>query len=1565
MKQITIFIAALLLALVPAIPSAEAQQANAVHQKARFIVEPEVFMRHTAERSFIGPGMVVLENGEVLMAAPWGRPPTNFEQLAAKFPVPMLYRSADGGRTWKESGRMRMEWSLPGMVSDGGVSFLRLKDGRLAALLHRHVKDQHGGGLPAISFSKDDGATWAPARLVGEPEGVWYVMNERLIQLRSGRLLVPVAHMPKGSGLFEGDKNVGLCFFSDDGGETWQRSRTPARLDDVRGMAEPCVAEVGSRVLMLARTGSGFLFTAWSDDGGETWSQPAATTLESACSSLTLKTLPDGRLIVFYNHATPLKPGAFFPRTPLCYAVSDDGGKTWGSPVVVDDEGATNKDRQNIYPAACFTKEGMLVMWSTHQADPKGSFAGQYDAKIGGGKRAILALPTKAVTKTPQKASTIESDLCVYGGSSGGVVAAVQAARMGKRAVIVEPGKHLGGMTSGGLSAVDIGDPRTVGGIAREYFSRLVGRYGKKLEWDKPFVGNGGPATGGAYSIEPHVAEQVFNEMTREARVEVFCHAQLASVKKDGTRITELATADGTIFRAKMFVDATYEGDLMAKAGVSYTLLREGNAKYGEQYNGIHYTDKYKPRTGHQMPGASGRVKDGQGAWDRDFPLDPYVVKGDPTSGLLPLISDGDAGRQGDPAPGVQAYCFRLCLSTAADRLPIAPPPDYDAKRYEIVARFIEACRANGDDMDLRWFSKHDPLPNQKWDFNTATFGGNLPGASHEWPEATYARRVEIAKAHENYHRGLLHFLAADPRVPQKVRDDMKRFGLPKDEFTDNGGWPHQLYIREARRMVSDLVLTEHHTHGKQIAPHSIGLGSYGTDTHEVRRIVKDGVVTREGKTGGGRGGFGPYQIGYGAIVPKASECENLFVTFALSASHTAFSSIRMEPVFMVTSQSAATAACLAIDDAVPVQQVDQSKLRARLIADGQVLEATKPAPAKPQKTSATSPTKPLRIMPLGDSITRGSYLAQQDGKAIGLPHPMSGGWCKTLQDKLRAAGIAFDFVGELNYAAFGRDGVIDPQFDPDHHGLAGFSNAGIIKGGTVPTPVDVLAKLGVKEVKVPGIVDVLKKHQPDVILLMSGANGFDAPARDRLIRTIGETSDAHLFVATILPQKAPRAGWDKVAPYNASLSATVAAQQAADKRITLVDMHAAITTDDLLPDGVHPNQAGMEKMAATWFSAVQSASQSAVQSKVQSAASSPQQGIGHVIVPHSPEAARNGEASLIELRDGSLLLMYGAHQKTGDWDRGEIRQTRSRDGGKTWSEPTTVFRDEKRSLFQVAFARLAKGDIGLTHTSLANGRDAFKVFRRSTDDGQTWSEPLKISDASHDYTTGPWDKLYSLTSGRVIVLLHCNMQPNAKKQGGPLGVYTVYSDDNGKTWTRSPNDNVLHVADNPTGKHEWGFWEPSLVEHAPGKLLMMARTAIGWLWESRSDDNGSTWTPPTKTSIPNPLAPPVLTRIPNTETLVLIHNPDVNLPESWHGGARRVLAFRTSTDAGRTWSKATDIYRATEPKLWIDYPAARWIKHDLHLVWRHIENPSTAAARISLYHKVLSRDEVERSSKP
>jgi 2-polyprenyl-6-methoxyphenol hydroxylase-like FAD-dependent oxidoreductase len=574
----------------------------------------------------------------------------------------------------------------------------------------------------------------------------------------------------------------------------------------------------------------------------------------------------------------------------------------------------------------------------------------------------ILSICLLLCCPSPARAEVVEADVCVYGGTSGGVAAAVQVARMGKRAVIAEPGRHLGGMTAGGLSAVDIGDPRSVGGIAREYFTKLAGSYGKKLAWHEEFKSQaGGPATGGAFAIEPHTAEALFNQMVEQAKVPIYLNARLAIATKVGPRLVELTMEDGRVFRAKIFLDATYEGDLMAKAGVSYTLEREGNAKYGEHYNGICFAEKFQPRTNHLKPGSTGRVPGGQGVWDRDLPLDPYVVPGDPKSGLLPLVQAGDPGQPGEPAPGVQAYCYRLCLTTAANRVPIAPPKNYDPRRYELVARFIAGCLAMGDDMDLRWFSKHDPLPNDKWDFNTATFGGNMPGASWEWPEASYARRDQIGQEHQDYHRGLLHFLATDPRVPVKVRDQMQRFGLPRDEFVDNGGWPHQLYIREARRMVSDLVMTEHHTFGRQVAPCSMGLGSYGTDTHEIRRIVKDGVVTREGKTAMGRDNAPPYPIGYGTLVPKADQCDNLFVTFAVSASHTAFSSIRMEPVFMVISQSAATAACMAIEGGVPVQKVDYDRLRARLEKDGQILQwqEKKADVAAPAKALADRKSKP------------------------------------------------------------------------------------------------------------------------------------------------------------------------------------------------------------------------------------------------------------------------------------------------------------------------------------------------------------------------------------------------------------------------------------------------------------------------------------------------------------------------------------------------------------------------------------------------------------------------------
>lgn len=513
-------------------------------------------------------------------------------------------------------------------------------------------------------------------------------------------------------------------------------------------------------------------------------------------------------------------------------------------------------------------------------------------------------------------------DICVYGGTSGGVVAAVKAARLGKQAILIEPGQHLGGMSSGGLSYSDMGKAATVAGMSREFYERIGRKYNKPLETQ----------------LEPHIAEQVFDEMIKEAGVTVLKGEHIKKVIKQGPRIVELITQKGTRIGASMFIDATYEGDLLAAAGVSYSLTREANSQYNETLNGIQLYEIPQVKFG--KVNAIGRRKDRRGLWDRSIPLDPYRISGKPESGLLPLIEEGTLGTIGEAAPGVQAYCFRLCVTDQPEnRIPIEAPENYDPARYEIVARYIQACEKAGDQMDLRWFTKHDALPNGKFDFNTAYFGLNYVGGNRNYSEASHSQRRFIIKAHENYARGLFHFLATDKRVPVKVREQVSRYGLCKDEFTDNGGWPHQLYIRESRRMISDLVMTEHHCRHNMIASKSVGLASYGIDIHEIRRIAHKGVMVREGKLLGHSGTRGPYPIGYDAIVPKAEECNNLLVTFAISASHVAFGSTRMEPVLIILSQSAATAASQAIDAGCHIQQVDYKKLRKQLLADGQLLD--------------------------------------------------------------------------------------------------------------------------------------------------------------------------------------------------------------------------------------------------------------------------------------------------------------------------------------------------------------------------------------------------------------------------------------------------------------------------------------------------------------------------------------------------------------------------------------------------------------------------------------------------
>jgi len=480
-------------------------------------------------------------------------------------------------------------------------------------------------------------------------------------------------------------------------------------------------------------------------------------------------------------------------------------------------------------------------------------------------------------------------------------MAAVEAAQEGRTVVLAEFGRHVGGMTAGGLGQTDIGNKAAIGGMAREFYQRIGRIYGTNEAW----------------KFEPHVTETVFQDMLREVRVTVYFQQRLASVKKNHGRIDSLTMEDGTVFRADIFIDASYEGDLMAKAGVSYFVGRESNATYHETLNGIRAVT---PK--HQFTVA----------------VDPYLHPGDSASGLLPFIQDQSLGESGEGDHSVQAYNFRLCLTQdPTNKSPITAPAHYDPSRYELLARYVEALVAAGESPTLRQFMDIAAMPNGKTDVNNnGGFSTDFIGGNAGYADGTYAERARIWQAHEDYTRGFLHFLATDARVPAALRAETQSWGLCKDEFADTGGWPHQLYIREARRMVSDYVMTENNCRYSMVVPDPIGLAAYTVDSHNCRRIVRNGRVENEGDVQ--VGGFPPYQISYRSIVPRESECENLLVPVCLSASHIAYGSIRMEPVFMVLGQSAAIAANLALQEKVPVQRISYDKLRPRLIAARQVL---------------------------------------------------------------------------------------------------------------------------------------------------------------------------------------------------------------------------------------------------------------------------------------------------------------------------------------------------------------------------------------------------------------------------------------------------------------------------------------------------------------------------------------------------------------------------------------------------------------------------------------------------
>ncbi len=519
-----------------------------------------------------------------------------------------------------------------------------------------------------------------------------------------------------------------------------------------------------------------------------------------------------------------------------------------------------------------------------------------------------------------------QADLVIYGGTSAAITAAVQAIKSGKSVIVVSPDKHLGGLSSGGLGFTDTGDKSVIGGLARDFYHRVYQHYQDSAAWrwqqhsEYGNKGQGTPAMDGnertMWIFEPHVAEQVFEDYVKEYEIDVRRDEWLdrsGGVKKRAGRIVSITTLSGGTYKGKVFIDATYEGDLMAAAGVSYHVGREANHVYGEKWNGV--------QTGVLH----------HGHWFKSD-LSPYKVPGDTTSGLLYGVSAENPGEYGAGDHRLQAYCFRMCLSNHPDNKVAFPKPDnYNPEHYELLARvFASGWRET--------FHKFDPIPNRKTDTNNhGPFSTDFIGMNYDYPEATYERRQEIIKEHEDYQKGLMYFLANDPKVPADVREAMAQWGLAKDEFVDNGNWPHQLYIREARRMVGQYVMTEHDTFSDREVVDPVGMGSYTLDSHNVQRYMKpDGHVQNEGDIGVHP--KHPYQISYGSLVPKKEECSNLLVPVCVSSSHIAFGSIRMEPVFMILGQSAALAASLAIDSGTDVQAVAYATLERELLAEKQVL---------------------------------------------------------------------------------------------------------------------------------------------------------------------------------------------------------------------------------------------------------------------------------------------------------------------------------------------------------------------------------------------------------------------------------------------------------------------------------------------------------------------------------------------------------------------------------------------------------------------------------------------------
>ncbi len=558
--------------------------------------------------------------------------------------------------------------------------------------------------------------------------------------------------------------------------------------------------------------------------------------------------------------------------------------------------------------------------------------------KAKGAVHVAVLLATACVAGGAEAASRavlVDSDIVIYGSTPAALSAAVQAKRMGRSAVIVCPETRIGGLTTGGLGATDIGNKAAFGGIALDFYKDVAKYYGNPdhlvvqfpNEKMRKATSAGILKSESKWTFEPSVALSILEGWEKRDGLDIRRNEWLdrknGVEKKDG-RIVSIKTLSGSVYSGKVFIDATYEGDLMAAAGVSYHVGREANSVYGETLNG-------------NEPGQAKFHQLHKG-------IDPYVKPGDPTSGLLPCVEPYDPNfKPGDGDARVQAYCFRMCLTdNPANRIPFKKPEGYDEKDYELMFRHLALGPLDRNGMP--WINSK--MPNCKTDTNNRTgFSTDFIGQNWNWPEASYAEREKILAAHLKYQRGLMWTLANHPRVPEKIRKEVSRWGTCKDEFKDGlgDGWQKQLYVREARRMVGEYVMTEANCRGKVTAPRPVAMGAYTMDSHHVRRYVTaDGYVLNEGDVEVGSDGkgrrFPPYPIDYGAIVPKRSECLNLFVPVCISASHIAFGSIRMEPVFFALGQAAGTAASIAAEKDVAVQDVPYDALSARLLADGQVL---------------------------------------------------------------------------------------------------------------------------------------------------------------------------------------------------------------------------------------------------------------------------------------------------------------------------------------------------------------------------------------------------------------------------------------------------------------------------------------------------------------------------------------------------------------------------------------------------------------------------------------------------